>query len=141
MKKTIFLREPLQAHKALTAVLWPLIKSHLLCGGGALVVTVKPETRSLDQNAKFHAIVADIAKSGIQWAGKPRSEADWKTLLVSGHAVATKESGEIVPGIECEFVSLRESTAAMSRARGSSLIEYSQAFAVMRGVTLSGRAE
>jgi hypothetical protein len=42
--------------------------------------------------------------------------------------VATKEAGEIVPGLEGEFVNIRESTALMSKVRGSSLIEYSQAF-------------
>ena len=138
MKGVIFCREPVQAHKALNAVLWPQIKSWLICGGGALVVTVKPEKRSMDQNAKFHALCEDIAKSGAQWAGKPRSAADWKILLVSGHAVATKADGEIVPGIEHEFVMLRESTASMTKARGSSLIEYALAFAAMQGVATQG---
>ena len=53
MKKTVFLRGPKQAHKVLTEVLWPLVKSWLICGGGALVVTAKPETRSLEQNARI----------------------------------------------------------------------------------------
>lgn len=136
MKKTVFCREPKQAHQVLTAVLWPLIKSYLLCGGGALVVSVRPETRTLEQNAKFHAICEDLAKSGLIWAGKQRKAAQWKVLLVSGHAVATKEDSEIVPGIEGEFINIRESTALMSKARGSSLIEYSLAFCVMHGVAL-----
>jgi hypothetical protein len=91
------------------------------------VVTVAEPTRSGDQNAKFHAICSELA--GVPWAGKPRSAAEWKVLLVSGHAVATKEGAEIVPGLEGEFVNIRESTALMSRSRGSSLIEYAQAFA------------
>lgn len=91
------------------------------------VIKVQPPTRTLDQNAKFHAICADLA--GLPWMGKPRSAADWKVLLVSGHAVATKEAAEVVPGLEGEFVSIRESTASMSKKRGASLIEYAQAFA------------
>lgn len=91
------------------------------------VVVVKKPTRSLEQNAKFHAICADLA--GCEWAGKPRDAAAWKVLLVSGHAMATKEGAEMVPGIEGEFVNIRESTAAMSKSRGASLIEYAQAFA------------
>ena len=93
------------------------------------VVTVKPATRTTDQNSKFHAICHDLAKSRVQWAGKPRTQDQWKVLLVSGHAVATKEGAEVVPGIEGEFINIRESTALMSKARGSSLIEYAQAFA------------
>lgn len=89
-------------------------------------VKVEPPKRSDDQNRKFHAICSDLA--GTPWAGKPRDAAAWKVLLVSGHAVATKQSAEIVPGLEGEFINIRESTAAMSKARGSSLIEYAQAF-------------
>lgn len=100
-------------------------------------VTVSEPTRSLEQNAKFHALCSDIARAKTQWAGKPRNAAQWKVLLVSGHAIATKEGSEMVPGIEGEFVNLRESTAAMSKARGSSLIEYSLAFCAMNDVKIS----
>lgn len=95
------------------------------------------QTRTLDQNAKFHALVSDIAKSGIEWMGKKRDTAAWKVLLVSGHAVATKEGSEIVPGLEGEFVNLRESTALMSKKRGASLIEYTLAFCAMNEILLT----
>lgn len=101
-------------------------------------VTIAPPGRTLDMNAKFHAIVTDIAKSGFQWMGKARSADEWKVLIVSGHAVATKEGSEVVPGIEGEFVNIRESTAAMSKKRGSSLIEYTQAFCAMNNIKLKG---
>lgn len=96
-------------------------------------VTVKEPRRNADQNAKFHAICSDLAKSGLQWAGKRRTADQWKVLLVSGHATATKEGAEMVPGIEGEFVNVRESTALMSVKRSSSLIEYALAFCAMRG--------
>jgi len=99
-------------------------------------VTVAAPTRTSDQNAKFHALVSDIAKSGHLWLGKPRNAAQWKVLLVSGHSVATKEGSEIVPGIEGEFVSLRESTALMSKRRGASLIEYVQCFCAMNNIKI-----
>jgi len=97
-------------------------------------VTVAPPRRTSDQNAHFHAICTDLARSDVKWAGKPRSAEQWKVLLVSGHAVATKQGAEMVPGLEGEFVNLRESTAMMSKARGSSLIEYALAFAAEHGV-------
>ena len=43
----------------------------------------------------------------------------------------------MVPGLEGEFVNIRESTALMSIKRGSSLIEYATAFALSNGVTLN----
>jgi hypothetical protein len=100
-------------------------------------LTIKPAKRSSEQNSKFHAICEDLAKSDLQWAGKRRDSAAWKVLLVSGHSVATKEGSDMVPGIENEFVNLRESTASMSKSRGSSLIEYAIAFCAMNGVKLS----
>ena len=104
-------------------------------------VTVAPPKRTTDMNAKFHAICSDLAKFRTPWAGKPRSAAEWKVLLVSGHAVATKEGAEIVPGLEGEFVNVRESTALMSKRRGSSLIEYALAFCAMRGIHEREEAE
>ena len=98
------------------------------------VCEIKPSTRSLEQNAKFHALCSDLAKSGLQWAGKERTAAQWKVLMVSGHAIATKEGAEIVPGIEGEFVNIRESTALMSKRRGASLIEYVEAFLAENGI-------
>ena len=100
-----------------------------------MVVTVAEPTRNGEQNAKFHALCGDISKSGLEWMGKPRTLEQWKVLLVSGHAVATKEGAELVPGIEGEFVNLRESTALMSKKRSASLIEYALAFQAMHEVT------
>jgi len=91
-------------------------------------VIIKPPTRTSLMNARFHAMCGDIAKSGITWAGKPRTADQWKVLLVSGHAVATKEGCEVLPGLEGEFINIRESTALMSIKRGSSLIEYTLGF-------------
>lgn len=99
-------------------------------------VTIAEEKRSGDQNAMLHALLSDLARSHVEWAGKRRTLEEWKVLMVSGHAVATGQGGEVVPGIEGEFVSIRESTARMSVARASSLIEYVLAFCVGNGVEL-----
>ena len=123
-----------QAHQSMLE-LWAWAKP-LLMAGHRLVVEIRPENRSLDQNSKFHAICADIAKSGMQWAGKERSAEQWKVLLVSGHAMATKLGSDMVPGLEGEFVNLRESTARMSVARASSLIEYTLAFCAAHQVPI-----
>ena len=100
-------------------------------------VSVSEPTRNADQNAKFHAICSDLAKSKLPWAGKPRTADQWKVLLVSAHSKATAEEFEIVPGLEGEFVNIRESTALMSVRRSASLITYALAFCDMNGVVLS----
>lgn len=101
-----------------------------------MVVTLRKPKRSLDQNAKFHAICDDIAKSKIEWFGRPRSPEEWKVLLVSAHAAATGKGCEMVQGLEGELVQVRESTAAMTVARGSSLIDYAVAWATQHGIKL-----
>jgi hypothetical protein len=93
-----------------------------------MVVRISEPKRNLEQNDKFHAICSDLAASGLEWMGKRRTKDEWKVLLVSGHAVATKRGAEMVAGLENEFVNLRESTASMGIKRMSSLIEYANAF-------------
>jgi len=103
---------------------------------GGHCVRISEPKRTDGQNERFHAIVGDIAKSAMTWAGKQRTAAEWKVLIVSAHSTATRQGSEMVPGIEGEFVNLRESTALMSVKRGASLIEYATAFALSNGVTL-----
>lgn len=100
-------------------------------------VAVGPKTRSGDQNAKFHAICTDIANSHMTWAGKRRNLDEWKVLLVSGHTKVTKGEVEFVPGLEGEFVNIRESTSRMSVARAASLITYAIAFCDANGIHLT----
>lgn len=101
------------------------------------VVTVAEPTRTSEQNAMLHALLSDMAKSSHTFAGKRRSLEEWKMLVVSGHAVATKRAGEVIPGIEGEFVAIRESTATMSVSRASSLIEYVLAYCISNGIPLN----
>ena len=135
---TMPLFEPVQAWAAIKTQVFPFLAT-VLQGGKRWRLTIESEKRTLDQNAKFHALCSDIARAGTQWAGKPRNAAQWKVLLVSGHAIVTKEGSDMVPGIEGEFVNLRESTAAMSKARSSSLIEYAMAFCAMHDVKIGER--
>lgn len=100
-------------------------------------VTISEPKRSLDQNAFFHAICSDIARSSVKWAGERRAAHQWKSLLISGHAVAVGEKGEVVPGLEGEFVSIRESSARMGVKRAASLIEYSLAFCATHDIVLT----
>jgi len=91
-------------------------------------VKLSEPTRREIQSERFHAMCGDIAKSGLTWAGKTRTKDEWKILMVSGHAVATKDGANMVPGLENEFVNLRESTASMGIKRMASLISYTQAW-------------
>lgn len=106
-----------------------------------MVVAISEPTRTLEQNAKFHAICANLKASGLAWAGKKRTASEWKVLLVSGHSIATKEGADMVPGLENEFVNLRESTARMNKKRIASLIEYAEAFCESNSVVTNEQTQ
>lgn len=64
-------------------------------------IVVKEPTRTSGQNGKFHAICSDLARSQVQWAGKRRNAAQWKVLLVSGHAAALTNIPGFTDAKEC----------------------------------------
>lgn len=99
-------------------------------------VLVSPPRMNDGQRTKFHAVCSDFARSGLEWAGQQRTALEWKVLLISAHAAATRQDAEVIEGLEGELVSVRESTTSMSKTRGSSLIEYAVAMAAMKGVRL-----
>lgn len=100
------------------------------------VVTVSEPTRNGEQNSKFHAICSDVARQA-EFMGKKRTALQWKVLFISGHAMATGIGAEIVPGLEGEFVNIRESSASMSVKRMCSLIEYVLAWCSDKDVRFS----
>lgn len=101
-------------------------------------VEIKPPTRSLDANAKLHAMLSDIAASGFEWGGCRRTVDELKVLFVSAHAIETGRAQEVVRGFEDEPVALRESTAAMSKERLGSLLDYISAWCANHGIRLRG---
>ena len=99
-----------------------------------MIVEVKARGRSLDQNAKLHAMLSDIAASKLLFAGKERSAEEWKVILISGHSIATGGQGEVIAGIEGELICIRESSAGMSVSRMASLIEYVSVYGAEHGI-------
>jgi hypothetical protein len=97
------------------------------------VIKAGPPTRSLEQNAMLHAMFGELEKKALHY-GQRRTAMQWKTLMISAHAIATGLGVEMVPGLEGEFVNIRESSANMTVARMTSLIEYINAWAAQNGV-------
>jgi hypothetical protein len=100
------------------------------------VVEIKEPSGKLSQKAKFHAILTDISRQA-QYMGKKRSIEFWKGLFVSGWQIATGQKPEIVPGLEGEFINIRESTTTMSVRKLSSVIEYVIAWSVDNRIQLT----
>lgn len=110
------------------------------------VVTIGPPTRTEDQNRIFHAIVDDFAKAIPEYEGVPMDAESWKSLLIVSHTLATANEAQgnkplrLVRDLEGQgLVQIREASSRMSKARGSSLIDYCMAEAAKRGVPLRDR--
>lgn len=102
------------------------------------VVVLQDPTRTLEANAKLHAMLTDISRQA-KYMGKPRTVEFWKALFVSGWMVATGQQTENCPGLEGEYFILRESTATMSGKRLHSLIEYINAWSAMNEIRFSAK--
>ncbi|EFG30500.2 hypothetical protein HMPREF9021_02562 [Simonsiella muelleri ATCC 29453] len=118
--------------RAIMTTAWE-VSGSLTDDGKRAMITIEPITRSHEQNAKLHAMLADIATQKL-FNGKKLAVEQWKMLFVSGHSIATGGQAEMAIGLEGEVVNLRESTAKMSVSRCASLIEYIQAWGAMNDV-------
>jgi hypothetical protein len=119
--------EPVQAHKVLTQQIWPLLKS-MLMAGQRVVVEIKPETRTLAQNARLWAMLTDVSKQ-VNWYGRKLSEEEWKHVFTASLA-----KQDVVPGIDGGFVVLGKSTSKMTKPEMSELQQLIEAFGAQQGV-------
>jgi hypothetical protein len=99
------------------------------------VVSFKEPTRTLEQNALLHAILSDVARQA-EYLGSRRSVEFWKGLFVSGWEIATGKKPVIVPGLEGEFINIRQSTTTLGKKSMSELIEYIKAWCSANNVEL-----
>lgn len=100
------------------------------------VVRFGPPTRTLDQNARLHAMLGAILKSGFEWGGSAPDMDDLKTLFVSAWRKATGRPCEIMQGFEGEPVQMRQSTTTMTKAELTDLMEYVSAWCAERSIDL-----
>lgn len=116
------LRDPQQAHAVLSRI-WPEVKARTLAGH-VLELSITPERRSSEANAKFHAELAEIADT-VEWAGKKRDIECWKRLLIAAWLRARGEGVELLPALDghgVDVVFRRSST--LTRAEMAELIEF-----------------
>lgn len=99
------------------------------------VVEIKPRTRSLDQNARMWAMLAEIAQQ-VEWHGQKLAPEDWKHVFS-----ASLKQQRAVPGLDGGFVVLGQSTSKMTIREMSDLMEIASAFGAERGVRFSGSEE
>lgn len=102
---------------------------------GPVTVRLSRPTRSLDQNAKMWAMLADIS-SQVEWHGVRLSPTDWKNLVT-----ASIFGIKMLPGLDGGFVALGKATSRMTKRQLSDVIEQLYAFGAEHDVTWSGPDE
>jgi hypothetical protein len=113
-----------------------LICNYIECSNEGDYLTIGSRTRTIDQNAIFHAMCSNVSIQHL-YLGRRLSLQQWKVLFISGHAIATGIGADMVPGLEGEFVNLRESSAQMSVKRMASLLEYIVAYCAENEIKLT----
>ena len=131
----INLYNPQQAHTELRNI-WDKIKP-LLITGQQYKIIVKQMTRSLPQNAMYHAIINQVAKQaqhmGAQW------DADsWKRFLVDQWSQDTKhEASRVVPSLDGKrIVQLGLQTREFTKDEASEFTDWLLAWCATSGVEI-----
>lgn len=109
-----------------------------LAADGAVEIIVRPvkSRRTLEQNAKLWAMLADISRQ-VEWpvngVMQRLDTEDWKALMTS----ACRREVRMAAGIDGGVVMLGVSTRRMTVAELGDLIEFMHAFGAERGVVWS----
>lgn len=125
MRVTLHNRQ--QGHTAMIAV-WEAAKEGLQAGR-KLVLTLTEESKSREQEQKYHAMIGEIAKQA-QHLGATWDSEDWKRLLVQkfckDYALV---GGRIIPNLDGDgIVQLDFQTRKFTKEQGSQFIEWLHAW-------------
>ena len=124
---TIELHSRQQAWAAIKAQLFPFLAT-VLQGGGRWVLSLKPQKRSLPQNARLHARLTEIAERH-EWAGKKWDVEVWKRLLTAAWLRARGEGVVILPALDAHGIDVVfRRTSDLSTAECAELMEFIDAW-------------
>lgn len=135
MQLKVTLIEPVHAHRTLQERVWPLLKASLIAGH-RMTLEIKPEGRTLAENAMLHALLSQISRE-IEWAGQKRDVETWKRLLTAAWCRASGEQIEVLPALDGHGVDIVfRKTSKLNKAECAELIDFVQAWAVQNGIKL-----
>ena len=127
------LHTPEQA-KTLMDKIWPKVKDSLRAGK-KLRLEIKAEFRSDEQNAKYHAMLSEIAKQA-QHLGAKWSAEDWKRLTVDLFVKETGlQGGKIIPSLDgTGIVQLGLQTRNFTKEQAMEFITFLEAWGAENGI-------
>ena len=127
---TIPLLNRQQAWAAIQNQVFPFLAA-VLQADQRFTLTIKPQTRTSEQNKRLWAMLTDISKQ-VDWYGRKLTPEDWKHVLS-----ASLKKQDAVPGIDGGFVVLGLSTSKMTKGEMADLQTLIEAFGAQQGVKFS----
>ena len=95
------------------------------------------DLRTLQQNAKLHAICGDIAKQK-QWDGEYKDTEAWKRIMIAGWMKATGRKVELVSSLDGQdFVPIYRRSSKTSISETAECIEFMIAWCVDNEIRLN----
>jgi hypothetical protein len=127
------LQTPEQA-SALMAKIWPKVKDSLKVGK-PLRMEIKAESKSRDQEQKYHAMIGEISAQASHLGAKWDAE-DWKRLLVDLFAKETSiQGGKIIPSLDSTgIVQLGLQTRNFTKEQAAEFITFLEAWGATNGI-------
>jgi len=122
--------------QALMTNLWPKVREALVYGK-KLTLEIKQQSKSREQEEKYHAIIGDIAKQAKHMGSKWGAE-DWKRLLVDQYARDRMMYGApILPNLDnTGIVQLGVQTRHFTKEQASEFVEFLLAWCAENGIEL-----
>ncbi|RMX08512.1 NinB family protein [Corticibacter populi] len=137
-RQTFTVRDAVQGYPVMQRA-WQFAKANVMAGR-PMLVEVRPLTRSLEQNARLHASIADIARQK-EWGGKRWTVEEWKRLLAAAWCRAKAQGVEMVPAIDGQgFDVLYQRTSTLTKAECADLLDYIYSWGVKNGVVFTDPA-
>ena len=121
--------------KALMVNLWPKVLT-ALSAGKQLTLEIKTANRSCQQNAKYHAMIDEIAQQAQHLGSKWDSES-WKRLLVDQFLKDNgQKTGKVIPNLAGDgIVQLGMQTRDFTKEQASEFVEWLFAWGAEHGIT------
>lgn len=113
---------------------WSMVSNAVRAGAVEVVLRRPKKNRSLEQNRRLWAVLADVSKQ-VEWYGRYLPSEAWKDIFS-----AALERQDVVPGIEGGFVMIGGRTSKMTKQRFADLLTLIDAFGADHGVKWSDPA-
>lgn len=126
--------DPAQTYKMLKERIWPHLKSYLMAGN-CMVIEIRPESKTREQEKKYHSMIGKIAEQA-KHLGSSWEKEDWKRLLIDKFARETgRTHGKIIPNLDkTGVVEVGIQSRKFSKSDGSEFIEWLNAWGAENGI-------